>query len=178
MRPFTPSSLAVAAILAMAATAAETALAQDGEGPSTLRETYQDWTVNCARGEAGRTCAMSQQQRHRESGQLALAVELAAGEGEALAGNIVLPFGLRLAQGVVLQDDDQSAWLAASFSTCLPVGCLVPLAFEADAVARLRPATMMNLEATANDDGAKVAFSVSLKGFSAAHDRLKALREP
>lgn len=54
----------------------------------------------------------------------------------------------------------------------------MPPAFKADAVARLRSANAMNLEATANDDGAKVAYSVSLKGFSAAHDRLKALREP
>lgn len=100
------------------------------------------------------------------------------GEGEALAGNIVLPFGLRLGEGVVLKDDDQSAWLAATFSTGLPVGCLAPLALEADAVARLRSANVMNLEATADDDGAEVAFSVSLKGFSAAHDRLKGLREP
>lgn len=79
---------------------------------------------------------MSQQQRHRESSQLALAAELAAGEGEALAGNIVLPAGRP-----------------------------VPLALEASAVARLWSANAINLEATANDDGATVAFSVSIKGF-------------
>lgn len=173
MRPLGSSLLAAAAILAMLAPAG----AQGGEGPSTLRETYQDWTVNCARGETGQTCVMSQQQRHRESGQLVLAVELAAGENGAVAGSIVLPFGLRLAEGVVLQDDDKSAWLAARFSTCLPVGCLVPLALEPDSLGRLRAGNALNLEATTNDDGAKVNFSISLKGFAAAHDRLKALGE-
>ena len=146
-------------------------------GSSSLQETFEGWTLQCAASERGRACSVQQQQRHRESRQLVLAVELHAGANDAVSGNLVLPFGLRLASGAVLQIDDGPAAAAIPFSTCLPVGCLIPLAFDKATVARMRTGTMLKIGATAHEDGKQIALSVPLKGLSPALDRLAVLAQ-
>lgn len=140
-----------------------------------MRETFQDWTVGCEEKDGRRVCLLSQQQRHKETGQLVLAVELSSAQNDTLAGNFVLPFGLKLAQGVTLRVDERAPSPAIPFSSCLPVGCLVPIAFDGGAVEQLRAGAGVHLEAVAHEGGGTVAFRVSLAGFSAAHDRLKVL---
>lgn len=173
----------VAAILSMTVTVERTAVhaqapassSSQNAAPSAQQETYQDWTVACTTKDGVLGCTMSQQQRHSTSRQLVLAVELVPAKEGGMAGHIVLPFGLRLRDGVTVQVDDKPATPPVPFSTCLPVGCVVPIAFDAGASARLRAGEVLKLAAAANDDGKTVSFSVSLKGFSAARDRLKAL---
>lgn len=143
-------------------------------GASTLRETFDDWLVNCGVVEGATRCAIAQQQTSQQTRQLLLAVELAAVPGDKVEGTLVLPFGLALDSGVTLQVDDQAAGGSLRFRTCVPVGCLVDLAFNAEELKSLRTGTALKIAGKA-DGGADVALSVSLKGFAPALDRLQAL---
>ena len=98
-----------------------------------------------------------------------LSVELVANEGgNAAAGTLVLPLGLALDQGVALSIDESEPLASLRFSTCLPVGCLVPLAFNADAVTAMRAGTALKAKAAANGSDQDVNFSISLSGFTSA----------
>src|SRR5262245_65857169 len=103
-------------------------------GASSLQETYQDWSLACQGGESV-VCAVSQEQT-QQNGQRVLAIELRRSKGGALAGNLALPFGLLLDAGATLQIDDGAAFEPLRFETCLPSGCLVPLAFDTAAIRR------------------------------------------
>jgi invasion protein IalB len=84
-------------LLAVSASAQENTLPG---GASSLQETYQDWGL--ARQSTPKVvCAVSQQQS-QQNGQRVLAIELRRGETDAVAGNLVLPFGLLLDAGATL----------------------------------------------------------------------------
>lgn len=146
-------------------------------GASTLNETYDDWTVICAPGDEGRICVMSQQQRKNDTGQLVLAAEFDNVSDSAIEGKLILPFGLRLADGVVLQVDDKPASDPLPVQTCLPVGCIVPVSFDAETISALRSGTTLKLQTKAYDTGRDVLLAVSLKGFSAAQNRAAGLAQ-
>lgn len=57
------------------------------------------------------------------------------------------------------------------FRTCLPGGCLVAVSFDAPTVLALRTGTALKIEAATND-GAAAPFSISLRGFATALDRV------
>lgn len=138
-------------------------------GASSLNETHGDWTVVCSTAQESVRCAIAQNQVSGENRQRVLAVELQAAEGGASAtGMLVLPFGLKLDDGVRLALDEAEPFQTLQFSTCMPTGCLVPLAFDADAVSALRAGSVLALKANANDNGQDVALSVSLNGFTSA----------
>lgn len=88
---------------------------------------------------------------------------------------LVLPFGLRLASGVTLAVDDKDPLPVLQFSTCLPAGCLVPLAFDTPTVLALWQGTAIAIKGTANDSGKEVTCSVSLSGFASALSRVAQL---
>ena len=106
-------------------------------GASSLQETYDDWQVNCRAVSGAKDCSMIQTQT-RQDGQRMLAVELQVKSGGGASGILILPFGLGLDAGAALALDDGPPSAAARFSTCLPAGCVVPLAFDAKMVAALR----------------------------------------
>ena len=138
-------------------------------GASSLNETHGDWRVHCTAPEGAVRCAISQTQVQGENRQRVLAVELtAADDGAAANGALVLPFGLKLENGVSLAIDEAAPFQNLRFSTCLPAGCLVPLSFDGDAMAALRAGTTLAIKAAANDGGQEVALSVSLRGFTSA----------
>lgn len=86
-------------------------------------------------------CAITQVRLDDENRQRILAVELAAAEGGDTAGGmLVLLFGLRPEAGATLAIDEAAALDPPRFSTCLPTGCLVPLAFDAATVLALKGA--------------------------------------
>lgn len=118
-------------------------------------------------------CAVSQTQVRGENRRRVPAAQLITIKGgDGVTGVVVLPFGLRLDAGVLVAVDDNTPMSALRFSTCLPQGCLVPLAFDAAAVTALKAGAALNIRATANDGGQDVAFSISLSGFTSALDRL------
>lgn len=164
-------AVAAAALMALCASAAAQEAGLPG-GASSLKETYEDWELSC-QATPKPVCAVSHQQS-QQNGQRLLAIELGKGQADGVAGNLVLPFGLQLAAGATLQVDDGAAGKPLPFSTCLPSGCLVPLAFDAKAAAPLRAGTTLKVTVKSLDQK-DVALSVSLKGLAAALDRLKVL---
>lgn len=173
MRRIPYISAAAAALMANAAFAAPAERgAELPNGASSLQETYQDWSLTC-RSSPRTACAILQQQAQR-SGRRVLAVELQRKSGDVLAGTLVLPFGLSLDAGVSLRIDDAAAFKSSRFSTCVPAGCLVPLSFDAKTVAALRAGSTLKVKAQ-SVDARQLTFSISLKGFAAAFQRLKSL---
>lgn len=160
--------LLLAATLAIGAS--QTASAQGLPGGATaLNETHGDWTVGCQSAEAVTRCSLSQTQVRNENRQRVLTVELIVGDnGETAQGTLVLPFGLRLADGVNLVLDENTQIAAARFSTCVPAGCLVPLSFDAAATSALRAGSTLGIKAITNDTGQEFVLSISLHGFTAA----------
>jgi len=143
-------------------------------GATSLQEMHGDWRVACAQQDGRKVCALSQQQTDKDSHQLLLAIELNAPAIDKAEGTLILPFGLALDRPVTLQIDEAAAGPTLRFRTCLPVGCLVGLAFDPTTVAQLRKGTILTVRATA-DGGQGAAFKISLNGFSGAFDRAVAL---
>ncbi|MCB8822808.1 invasion associated locus B family protein [Microvirga rosea] len=142
-------------------------------GASSLSETYKDWRVACTHEGTAKRCVLSQAQA-QQNGQRVLAIELSAPSGNAVSGMLVLPFGLALDSGVSYQIDEKPVIPPMRFRTCLPIGCLVPVSFDASTLAALRTGTALKLKATA-DSGAAAPFSISLQGFATTLDRVGTL---
>jgi invasion protein IalB len=159
----------------------QVAQAQTGEaaasglpgGASSLNETYKDWQVACALQGAVKRCVLSQVQA-QQNGQRVLTIELNAPNGNSVSGTLVLPFGLALDSGVTLQIDDKPAMQPVRFRTCVPIGCIVSVTFDAPTLVALRAGIALKLKATA-DGGAAAPFSISLQGFATALDRIDVL---
>ncbi|MEO9340345.1 invasion associated locus B family protein [Mesorhizobium sp. SB112] len=115
------------------------------------------------------------QQQAQQNGQRLLAIEMQPSPTNTITGNLVLPFGLLLDAGVALQIDEQPAMCPARFRTCLPAGCIVTLSLDQDNLAKLRTGTALKLRAKSSDTEQDVAFTISLKGFSAGLDRINTL---
>jgi invasion protein IalB len=150
-------------------------------GATSLREVHGDWVVQCDVAAAnaptpGIVCSVNQNQQDPKSQQLVLGVAVAP-SATGVGGTMVLPFGLSLAEGVSLQVDEATDQSKLAFRTCLPQGCLVTLSWASDAIAGLRTAKVLNINAVA-DGGQKLAFKVSMNGFASAMDRVTALMAP
>lgn len=101
-------------------------------------------------------------------------IELAP-RGESVAGSLVLPFGLSFAVGAGLQVDDKTDQAMLPFSTCLPIGCVVRVDFDAAMVEAMRTGNQLTINVRADGAAEPTEFSISLKGFSAALERTRAL---
>lgn len=141
-------------------------------GASSLTETHGDWTVTCqnvSEGDGIRSaCTMSQQQRNQQN-QRAIAVELVPSE-DGVRGALVLPFGVAVTETVTLAVDEESLGNPRSFSTCLPVGCVVPVTITTESVDRMKVGTTLAVTARPIE-GETFTLRVSLDGFTSALDR-------
>lgn len=169
--------LLLCAMLAGPAGAQETTDA----GPSTLSETYDSWTVQCAKittgGQTTRNCQMSQELQQPESRQRVLLFAVAPKQGErASKATLILPFGLRLSEAVRIEVDGKELFRGA-FTTCLPGGCISEIDLSDEIVNQMRALEKLTVVMTAND-GQGVRADVSLAGFGAAYRRLLALTPP
>lgn len=147
-------------------------------GTSALNETFEDWQVSCRIEGDKKVCLLSQQQRKKDTNQLVLAAEFNSVSADGVKGTLVLPFGLKLSDGVTFQIDDAPASRPVPFGTCLPVGCIVPLGFDAQVAKALRGAKSLKLNAKSFDGEQDIRLSISLKGFAAAQDRIVTLQKP
>lgn len=161
--------LLVAAGLGGTSARSEEAAAVLPGGASSLQETHQDWQVTCQIADGVKQCAVSQQQ-YQQNGQRILAIEVQSQTKGGVTGVAVLPFGLKLQEGVSFQIDEEPALPARHFSTCLPAGCILPVEFDAPALEALRAGSVLKLKVI-NVDEKELIFIVSLKGFSSALDR-------
>lgn len=141
-------------------------------GAGSLVETYQDWVVACQAQDERTLCVMRQVQSNTQTGQHVLTVEFSGGGDGRLGGVLLMPFGLSLADGVTVGIDEAAAGPVRPFSTCLPQGCLAPVSFEAAEIARLKAGTALTLTAKSLSPAQPVTLKVSLKGFSAALNRI------
>jgi invasion protein IalB len=144
-------------------------------GANSLQETFENWTVACVQQNGAKRCSMSQQQTDAQSHQRVLAIEFAAPTADQVEGTLALPFGLDLGHGVTFQIDDGAVSANQRFRTCLPVGCLIPFAFDAKTMGALRKGVNLKVAALAAADGKEANFTIALKGFPAALDRTAAL---
>ena len=142
-------------------------------GATSLQETFGDWQVACVVQGPAKRCALTQEQVNQQSRQRVFAIELST-TGDKLEGVLLMPFGLALDRGVTLQIDDQPAQAALKFRTCLPGGCLVPLSLDGKSAASLKVGTVLKARAAA-DGGTDQLYTVSLKGFAQALERVAAL---
>ena len=145
---------------------------------ASLRETHGDWTVSCAiqaqaDGKKVKRCVLAQEQIDRETRRRVLTMELRP-EGGGVKGTLVLPFGLSLDKGVAYQLDEGQLGAVQRFRTCLPVGCVIDVDFDARTVAPFRTGNTLKVKAIA-DGGQEMVFSVPLSVFSGAHGRALAL---
>jgi invasion protein IalB len=166
-------------LAALAALAATAALAQETETqpPTSLSETYDTWTVQCATPQqegqpAKRQCQMTQELLQQESRQRMLLVAVTKGEGNAKA-TLVLPFGLLLSEGIRIEIGQQE-FARGAFRTCLPAGCIVEIDLPQEAIGELQAGETASVLMTANNNQ-PVKTNISLKGFAAAYKRLIAL---
>jgi invasion protein IalB len=127
----------------------------------------------CGQPQNVKQCAVAQQQTDSKTGQRMLGVELRP-QGDKAEGILLLPFGLTLEKGVALHIGEAEFAPGLHFKTCLLQGCVVPLSFDAKAVAALRKAPTLTVNAFGEADQ-PVTFSISLKGFGPAFDRAIAL---
>lgn len=169
----------IASIVFIAAPLVSPTLAQEAGpalpgGASSLRETYGDWSVTCVATGDTRQCSLSREHRQQD-GRRVLGLEIVPDAAGGLVGAIVLPFGLRLGAGVTLEIDESPVGQVLPFSTCLPAGCIVPLALDDAATQALRSGETLTLSATIDDSGETLSFSVPLAGFTSGLERTTAL---
>lgn len=144
--------------------------------PTSLSETYEAWTVRCERVEETRRCWMIQSLA-RQEGERVLQLEFAVVEGETTLA-MVAPFGLLLGAGADFTIDG-TAVETLGFRTCLPLGCIVRAEPDDALLAALRRGNMLTVGFEIAATGEPFALELSLSGFTAAHNRLRALaREP
>lgn len=142
-------------------------------GPGSLVETYQDWVVACQAQETVTACVMRQVQSNNQTRQRVLTAELTP-NGSGLNGVLLMPFGLALDEGVSLKIDEDDA-PGLTFATCLPTGCLAPVTFDEALVARLKVGTVLHVTARPFNAGQAAQLGVSLRGFTAALNRVTEL---
>ena len=140
-------------------------------GASAVNETYEDWKMLCGSHDGKAVCTVAQTQSRQNTGQRILDIRLNPADEDGVAqGLLTLPFGRALSKGATLQVDDGTPTEALPFSTCVPSGCLVPLALDDTLFAALGKGTKLNI-AAARVDGQAVSLAISLKGFANALTR-------
>lgn len=140
-------------------------------GAQSLNEEHGDWTVSCRMQDAAKLCVMSQTLADSQSGQPVLSIELATPAVDKAEGMLLLPFGLRLADGATLKVDGTAMGSNWPFITCIATGCLVPVTFDATQISALRSGTELVISALAAGAGEPVDLKVSLTGFARAANR-------
>ncbi len=178
MRPAILTRLAATLVLGLSIAATQT-MAQGSE-PDSLRESFRDWVVNCGTAPANaqaspgaRVCELYQQIDQQESGQRVLTFSVRINDAGEPVAVLIAPFGLRLSEGLRIRiSEEQIAHLA--FETCLPEGCLVIAPMDDELIAEMQTGTEAAVILVSRQ-GEAIGIPISLMGFTAGLDRLRAL---
>ncbi|WP_223638499.1 invasion associated locus B family protein [Rhodobacter sp. TJ_12] len=161
---------------APAATAdAPPAASAEGPGTTYVKETHDDWEIQCLRTESGsEPCEMFQLLKDSEgTGTAAISIMALPGNDDAAAGaTITTPLETLLTQGVKLKIDSQEA-IALPFNVCSQAGCYSNVFLkdkDIDLFKKGNKIAMTIVPAAAPDT--PVELMISLKGFTAAFDAL------
>lgn len=164
---------AVLLVLALAGSNAQAQAQAQAQTPDRLSEVYGDWTVHCVGPQDSRQCIMAQSLNAAENNQRILQVEVSIGGGQTELA-MLAPLGVLLPAGATTTIDGNAPSTLA-YHTCLNAGCILRSTVDDAKVAELRRGKSMAVALQAAETRQTIALTVSLKGFSAAHDRLKTL---
>ena len=141
------------------------------EGKLTERQ-FKDWTVRCGRPseQAPEVCEMQQQQTDKE-GRTVMAVAVGKGPGASDLGLlIIVPLGVLLPAGVMLQIDSGSE-VPLQVNRCERQGCRIEMLLKPDLLARLKSGSQAKVLFEAFDpqgEPRQLGIPISLLGFTAA----------
>ncbi|WP_159087094.1 invasion associated locus B family protein [Loktanella sp. Alg231-35] len=147
--------------------------------PSSLSETYGDWTLQCVTndapldtGEVGRICQVSQELRQSDGGSRVIT---AVFKTDPVKITFFTPFGLLLTAGIDLSVGERKL-PSSAFRTCLPeMGCVAEGFFNAEDLAEIRSSETLSVLMTA-ESGQKLQVDLSLEGFSDAVMKLESIQ--
>ncbi|QFT92985.1 Invasion associated locus B (IalB) protein [Roseovarius sp. THAF9] len=153
---------------------------EEQEDPSYIKETFDDWQLQCFRSEAGEDPCQMYQLLREEGGNPVAEFSLfkLPSEGQAVAGaTIAVPLGTLLPQGLKISVDGGKA-KSYNYSFCSMGGCFARIgftqadinAFQAGAAARL---TLVPAQAPDQ----VVEIEASLAGFTAAYNEVSVLEQ-
>lgn len=156
--------------------------AADGIGSTYTAATFDSWEQRCVKTESGvDPCQLYQLLKDKDGNSVAeiSLFNLPAGsEGPAVAGaTIIVPLETLLTSGVVLKVDAGKS-KTYPFSFCANLGCVARVGFlqeEIDNMKKGAKATLTIVPFVAQDQ--KVDLDVSLKGFTAGMDAVKAAND-
>lgn len=170
-------TLGLAVLLGLAAPvqAQDQAAAQPAEAPipfaggaTAISETHGDWTLVCGTREQQRTCVISQSLANEQTGQRIVSLEIEPKANGELSGSLVLPFGLKLSEGIKTHVDAVPVGGARPFEVCYDYGCVATFTLDAGSADLLKRGTDLNLIGIVADSGQNVTLSVPLGGISSA----------
>ncbi len=178
-----PETTEPAAEEAPAASGSYLSLGQEAADPNAPGTTYTmeehgDWQVRCVRTKDGDDpCQLYQLLKDKEGNSVAEFSMFALPEGEqaAAGATIAVPLETLLTQAITLSIDDGQA-KRYPFSWCSQIGCFARVGFTAPEVAAFKAgkqATVTIVPVVAPDQ--QVDLTVSLSGFTAGYDAVKAI---
>ena len=135
-------------------------------GASSISETHGDWTMICG-VQGKKVCVITQTLGDSQSGQRIVTVEFEAA-GSGVEGTLMMPFGLRLSEGVRTQIGGVTVGKTAAFASCYDRGCMAAFSMDAEVTNLLKRGQDLNLIAIADDSGENVQVKASLTGFTSA----------
>ena len=133
---------------------------------------FKDWTVRCGRPseQAPEVCEMQQQQTDKE-GRTVMAVAVGKVPGASDLGLlIIVPLGVLLPAGVMLQIDSGSE-VPLQVNRCERQGCRIELLLKPDLLARFKSGSQAKVFFEAFDpqgERRQLGIPISLLGFTAA----------
>ena len=143
--------------------------------PEQTTATYEEWTVRCAARAEAPPCDMLQVAISQEDGRQVLRLSLAhLGEGDRIGMQALIPLGVRVSGGVLVQVDGEAVeFEGLGFTRCEPGGCFIEgVVDEASlsAFMRGREGVLAVLDSANRPRGVRLGFA----GFTAAFEAMKA----
>ena len=163
------AALALGPVLAAGSAPAQEAAQTSAEQNVEARET--PWQVNCtpAAEGGGMECSMVKSLVQADGDRIFAQAAVVA--GGPLTMRLLGPHGMALADGVKVEVDGREV-ASAPYRTSLPGGVVAVIDLTPELEGTLRFGTQMRVEGVQNN-GAALAFQMSLSGFSASIDKLR-----
>ncbi|WP_018174515.1 MULTISPECIES: invasion associated locus B family protein [unclassified Thioalkalivibrio] len=135
--------------------------------------TYQDWEVACIETQGGERCRMQQTlQIQDEQAQGAYLQASVFRDGDSYIIEILLPLGVDLRPGILMQVDDDGEEIEAPYIACVEQGCVAGHELSESQFNAMRGGSALTVGFWPLHGDQPLAFDVSLMGFTDASERL------
>ncbi|WP_406870388.1 invasion associated locus B family protein [Thioclava sp. 'Guangxiensis'] len=175
--PTAPAADAPAASAPDAAAPAAQAPAKDGPGTTYIASTHGDWKVQCVHTEDGSDPCQLYQLLKDQSGNNVADISmfpLPENNRAAVGATIMVPLETLLTQNMVMKLDSNEPKVYP-FTFCAQAGCFARIGLTADELTQYKKGSKIEMTivpvAAPNQ---KVNVAISLAGFTAAYDEVKA----